>query len=336
MEKINIIFVETPLSNKEILGRRAKDFILREFATFNANQSRIIRLENLSKVEMRDDVINVILPLDMPLVEIDDVMRLIKRMKAHKFGYMALDSEIGRISFGKAVPNDKITSDSAFTRLVAKSFAVVYNCLKERIIARHIDNYVNIIDENSTFIDDTALIESGATIEPFCRIEGASVIKREATISASRVKNSVIGEGASVEMSHVVDSKIGKFSSIGPFARLRQATIDDGCRIGDFVEIKASTIRDGVKASHLTYIGDADVGERTNVGCGSVFCNYDGVKKNKTTIGSDCFIGANTNLIAPLVVGDHAFIAAGTTVTRDVQDDSFTIGRVMQDTKILK
>ncbi len=336
MEKINIIFVETPLSNKEILGRRAKDFILREFATFSANQSRIIRLENLSKIEIGDNAINVILPLDMPLVEIDDLMRLIKRMKAHKLDYMALDSEIGCISFGKAVSNDKQTSDSAFTRLVAKSFTLVYNCLKERIIARHIDNYVNIIDENSTFIDDTVVIESGATIEPFCRIEGVSVIRRDATISASRVKNSVIGESASVEMSHVVDSKIGKFSSVGPFARLRQATIDDGCRIGDFVEIKASTIRDGVKASHLTYIGDADVGERTNVGCGSVFCNYDGVKKNKTTIGSDCFIGANTNLIAPLVVGDHAFIAAGTTVTRDVQDDSFTIGRVMQDTKILK
>ena len=88
-----------------------------------------------------------------------------------------------------------------------------------------------------------------------------------------------------------------------------------------------------MKASHLCYIGDADVGERTNVGCGTVFCNYDGEKKNKT---SECFIGANTNLIAPVVIGDNAFIAAGTTVTRDVQESSFTIGRVKQDTKIKK
>ncbi len=101
------------------------------------------------------------------------------------------------------------------------------------------------------------------------------------------------------------------------------------------MEIKASKLSDGVKASHLSYVGDAEVGEGTNVGCGTVFCNYDGREKHKTTVGSRCFIGANTNLIAPVVVGDNAFIAAGTTVTRDVGDGSFTIGRVRQDTKTI-
>ena len=121
-------------------------------------------------------------------------------------------------------------------------------------------------------------------------------------------------------------------ASVGPYARLRRATIGEDCRVGDFVEVKNSTLENGVKAAHLSYIGDAAVGERTNVGCGTVFCNYDGKTKHKTTVGCDCFIGANTNLVAPLVVGDKAFIAAGTTVTRDVDEKTFTIGRVRQDT----
>lgn len=335
MERLNIIFVETIKSCDMLLGRRAKDYVLREFANFEMASCRIIRQDNLKKIELMDDCINIVLPLDMPLVKKRDIVNTIKRMKANNVDYILLDKDIGFISFGRK-KGTLLTSNSAFTRLVAKSQSVVYNCLKESIIARHIDNGVNIIDIASTFIDDTVTIESGATISPFCRIEGVTEIKSDATISASYIKDSTISQCSSIDMSHIVSSRVGKYCTIGPFARLRGASIDDDCRIGDFVEIKASTIRDGVKASHLCYIGDADVGERTNVGCGSVFCNYDGVKKNKTTVGSDCFIGANTNLIAPLVVGDHAFIAAGTTVTRDVQDDSFTIGRVMQDTKKLK
>ena len=156
-----------------------------------------------------------------------------------------------------------------------------------------------------------------------------------AKVAGSYIKDSVI-DGASVEYSYLACSHVHARATVGPFARLRGATIGNNCRVGDFVEVKASTLREGVKASHLTYIGDADVGERTNVGCGSVFCNYDGVDKHKTTVGCNCFIGANTNLIAPVVVGDNAFIAAGTTVTRDIEDGSFTIGRVRQDTKIKK
>lgn len=191
------------------------------------------------------------------------------------------------------------------------------------------------MDKNTTFIDDTVNIESGVVILPYTRIEGESVLMNGAKVAGSYIKDSVI-DGASVEYSYLACSHVHARATVGPFARLRGATIGNDCRVGDFVEVKASTLREGVKASHLTYIGDADVGERTNVGCGSVFCNYDGVDKHKTTVGCNCFIGANTNLIAPVVVGDNAFIAAGTTVTRDIEDGSFTIGRVRQDTKIKK
>ena len=149
------------------------------------------------------------------------------------------------------------------------------------------------------------------------------------------MRNSIVENGASVEMSHIVDSCVRAGATVGPFARLRGAQVGEKCRIGDFVEIKASKLGNGVKASHLSYVGDAEVGDGTNVGCGTVFCNYDGKDKHRTTVGSGCFIGANTNLIAPVVVGDNSFIAAGTTVTRDVEECSFTIGRVRQDTKTI-
>ena len=211
----------------------------------------------------------------------------------------------------------------------------MYNLLKDAILDDFLSRGVRILDKNTTFIDDTVNIESGVVILPYTRIEGESVLMNGAKVAGSYVKDSVI-DGASVEYSYLACSHVHARATVGPFARLRGATIGNDCRVGDFVEVKASTLREGVKASHLTYIGDADVGERTNVGCGSVFCNYDGVDKHKTTVGCNCFIGANTNLIAPVVVGDNAFIAAGTTVTRDIEDGSFTIGRVRQDTKIKK
>ncbi len=335
MDKYNIVFIETEYSNLEILGRRAKDYVLREFSSLKCESSRIVKQDSLKKIVKMKDAINIILPLDMPLVSKDDIFRVIKRMQRHRISHIMLGKEpnIGKITIGDEGECDVFAPDEAFLRIdSAKSFNVVYNHIKERINDRLIDGGVNIIDTQSTFIDDTVEIESGATIYPFSRIEGKSVILSGASVYSSYLKDTSVGTLAKVEMSYAVNSSIGARSSIGPFARLRGASIENDCRIGDFVEVKASILRDGVKASHLSYIGDADVGERTNVGCGSVFCNYDGVKKNKTTVGSDCFIGANTNLIAPLVVGDHAFIAAGTTVTRDVQDDSFTIGRVRQDT----
>lgn len=214
----------------------------------------------------------------------------------------------------------------------AKSYNIVYNLLKDEILDGLLQNGVNIIDKATTFIDDTVSVERGVTIKPFCTIEGESAILAHSTIFASHIRDSVV-DGADVNCSHIVCSHVHARATVGPFARLSHAVIDEGCRVGDFVEVKASRLRDGVKCAHLSYVGDADVGERTNVGCGTVFCNYDGREKHKTTVGAECFLGANTNLIAPLVVGDHAFIAAGTTVTRDVENGSFTIGRVRQDTK---
>lgn len=335
MDKYNIVFIKTPASKTEILGRKAEDYLTREFESFDATKCRISKLSAYKEEDALSDLhINVVLTLDMPLVKVADILQAVEDMKTHKIKHIALGGrdEVSKICFGKAQNEGVFCNKACFFKIDdAKSLNLVYNQMRNRIIARLLDSGVNIIDTHTTFIDDTANIESGVTILPFCRIEGRSELKGGAVISSSYIKDSVI-DGARVDTSHMVDSYVYKNATVGPFARLRGATIHEGCRIGDFVEVKASRLASGVKASHLSYIGNAEVGEHTNVGCGSVFCNYDGVNKHKTTVGANCFLGANTNLIAPVVIGDNSFVAAGTTVTRDVQEESFTIGRVRQAT----
>ena len=335
MDRYNIVFVETEWSCAELLGRKAEDFVLREFSAFGASVARIVK-EQAYKEEciLLPDCVNVVLTLDMPLVKINDITSLAKKMSRDKINCVRLGKSdaIAKICMGKDASGGVFSSSQAFLKIDdAKSFNVVYNRLKEEILDNMLALGVRIVDKNTTFVDDTAIVQSGATILPFTRIEGNSVISAKSVVGSSYIKDSVI-DGANVEWSHIVCSCVRARASVGPYARLRRATIGEDCRVGDFVEVKNSTLENGVKAAHLSYIGDAAVGERTNVGCGTVFCNYDGKTKHKTTVGCDCFIGANTNLVAPLVVGDKAFIAAGTTVTRDVDEKTFTIGRVRQDT----
>lgn len=336
MDKYNIVFIKTPESEREILGRKAEEYLTREFALFSAQKCRISKLSAYKEeCALSDDHINVVLTLDMPLVQVGDILETVEDMKTHKIRHITLGKSgaVGKICFGKAQNEGVFCNKACFFKIEdAKSLNLVYNQMRDRILSRLLDDGVNIVDTHTTFIDDTVFIEKGVTIQPFCRIEGHSQIKGGASIFSSYIKDSVI-DGANVQMSHIVDSYVYKDATVGPFARLRGATVCDGCRIGDFVEVKASRLASGVKAAHLSYIGNAEVGEHTNVGCGSVFCNYDGVNKHKTTVGANCFLGANTNLIAPLVIGDNCFVAAGTTVTRDVQEESFTIGRVKQATK---
>ena len=314
---------------------------MREFAGFDAGDSCIVKDSVFFAAEedyFLPDAINVALTLDTPLLRRSVVEDFISLMQHKKISFMRLGAKdaISRIRIGLSPEEGIFVKDADFLKICdTKSYNMVYNLLKDRILDALLLEGVEIIDKTTTFIDDTVKVEAGAQILPFSRIEGDSVIKSEARVSASFVRNGVIESGASVEYSHITDSCVRTRATVGPFARLRGAQIGEGCRIGDFVEVKASKLMDGVKASHLSYVGDAEVGEGTNVGCGTVFCNYDGRDKHKTTVGSKCFIGANTNLIAPVVVGDNAFIAAGTTVTRDVGDGSFTIGRVRQDTKTI-
>ena len=156
---------------------------------------------------------------------------------------------------------------------------------------------------------------------------GVAILRLLEMYNAAKPRKTGISSRASVSP----DAKVGKECYVGDFAVIEAgAVIGDGCRVGDYVEVKNSILRDGVKAAHLAYIGDAEVGEGTNIGCGTVFANYDGKFKHRTEVGKNVFVGCNANLIAPIKVGDGAFIAGGSTVTDDVPAGEICFGRARQ------
>lgn len=210
--------------------------------------------------------------------------------------------------------------------------AVVENILRKRINKMHLYNGVTIIDPNNTYIGVDVKIGQDTIIYPGNVIEGDTVIGESCVIYPnSRVNNSIIEEGVEIQSSVILDSKIGKNTTVGPFAYIRpESNIGNSVRIGDFVEIKKSTIGDNTKVSHLTYIGDAEVGTSCNFGCGTVVVNYDGKKKHKTKIGNNVFIGCNTNLVAPVEVKDNSYTAAGSTITKEVPEGSLAVARARQ------
>ena len=195
-----------------------------------------------------------------------------------------------------------------------------------------------ILRGSCIYADGTVTYESGAEIFSQCVITGNSHISAGASVQPyCFLKDCFVGGGTTVRSTFADNARIGARCEIGPFACLRPGSVvGDGCRVGDFVEVKNSSLGDGVKAAHLAYIGDAAVGGGTNVGCGTVFANYDGREKHRTTVGRNCFLGCNVNLVAPLTLGDGVFVAAGTTVTDDAGENSFVIGRSRQQTKLKK
>ncbi|HEX6593208.1 MAG TPA: bifunctional UDP-N-acetylglucosamine diphosphorylase/glucosamine-1-phosphate N-acetyltransferase GlmU [Bacillota bacterium] len=207
--------------------------------------------------------------------------------------------------------------------------------LKRRINERHMKNGVTIIDPEHTYIHPDVVIEQDVAIHPGSMITGASIIQTNAEIGPhSEIHNSIIGEAAIIQQSVVKDSQIGAAVSVGPYAHIRPETkVEDEVRIGNFVEIKKSTIGKESKVSHLSYIGDANIGNHVNIGCGTITVNYDGKNKHLTTIEDDAFIGCNSNLVAPVTIEKGSYVAAGSTITKNVPKDSLSIARARQANK---
>ncbi|MGL6174248.1 MAG: bifunctional UDP-N-acetylglucosamine diphosphorylase/glucosamine-1-phosphate N-acetyltransferase GlmU [Cellulosilyticaceae bacterium] len=207
--------------------------------------------------------------------------------------------------------------------------------MRKRINQRHMINGVTLIDPNNTYIDSSVEIEKDTIIEPGCMLQGNTKIGRGCKIGFnSKIKNSYLADFVEVECSVIMDSTVGEETHVGPFAYIRpNSKIGKRAKIGDFVEIKNATIGDGTKASHLTYIGDADVGAGVNFGCGTVIVNYDGTKKHRSTIKDNAFIGCNTNLVSPVIVEEGAYTAAGSTITQNIPKDSLGIARARQEIK---
>lgn len=204
--------------------------------------------------------------------------------------------------------------------------------LKDYVMDRYADREIIIYDPATTFIDLDVVIEDGVIIHPMVVLSGKTVVHKNAVLfSNCELIDTEVGENVDIRSTYAIETKIGNNTTVGPFACLRKgANIGAYCRVGDFVEIKNSTISDGVKMAHLAYVGDSDVGENTNIGCGSVFANYNGLAKQRCTVGSNVFIGANTNLVAPVNVHNGAFIAAGSTITQDIPEGNFCIARSRQ------
>ncbi|MEC1180627.1 bifunctional UDP-N-acetylglucosamine diphosphorylase/glucosamine-1-phosphate N-acetyltransferase GlmU [Metasolibacillus meyeri] len=208
--------------------------------------------------------------------------------------------------------------------------------MRARINEHHMRNGVTIINPATTHISADAIIGSDTVILPGTIIEGKTVIGVDCEIGPnSHIIDSEIGKNTSIHSSVVKNSVVGDEVAVGPFAHIRpESTLGNHVKIGNFVEVKKSQINDDSKVSHLSYIGDAEIGKKVNVGCGSITVNYDGKNKHKTIIEDDVFVGCNTNLVAPVTVRKNSFIAAGSTITQEVPEDTLAIARARQENKL--
>jgi len=191
---------------------------------------------------------------------------------------------------------------------------------------------VRFIDSDSVYVDPTVTVGAGTVLLPGTILRGKTVIGSRCEIGPNAmVRDCAVGDNVVINASQCNESVIGNHAKVGPFAYIRPGcTIGADTKVGDFVEVKNSVIGDGTKISHLTYVGDSDVGKNVNLGCGTVTVNYDGAAKFRTVVGDNAFVGCNSNLIAPVQIGEGAYVAAGSTITDNVPSDGLAIARAPQ------
>ena len=236
-----------------------------------------------------------------------------------------------------AVKAVKFSSEVPFLGInTMEHLAHVNALLNERKIMQLMIDGVEFLNPGSVHIDHNVSIKVGTTVYPNVTLLGNTSIGEKVLIeSGVFIKNSIIHKGAEIlANSYLEGAVVHEEATIGPMARLRLgADIGAKSKIGNFVEVKKSKLDRGVKVSHLSYVGDAEIGENSNIGCGFITCNYDGVHKHKTKIGSNTFIGSDCQMVAPIEIGNDAFVAAGSTITKNVPDGGFGIARSQQVTK---
>jgi bifunctional UDP-N-acetylglucosamine pyrophosphorylase/glucosamine-1-phosphate N-acetyltransferase len=204
--------------------------------------------------------------------------------------------------------------------------------LRDRINTGWMRAGVTILDPATTWIDVTATLGRDTVVDQNTQLRGATVVGEGATVGPDvTLVDTVVGEGAGVVRAHAVQSLIGPGAQVGPYASLRPASrLAAGAKVGTFVETKNSQVGEGAKVAHQAYVGDASIGARANIGAGTIFVNYDGVAKHHTEVGEAAFVGSNSNLVAPVTVGDGAYVAAGSTITKDVPPGALGVARGQQ------
>lgn len=238
------------------------------------------------------------------------------------------------LAMNEAAPSPKEAapspgSEGCFAVASSPTYAQAFSLLRQRIINRHLEAGVLILEPARTIIEAEVRIGRGCLVYPDNTLQGHTTIGEDCTLYPNnRMENATLGTGVTIESSVLLDCQVGHHTSVGPFAYLRPGTsIGAHCRIGDFVEVKNSTIGDKTKVSHLTYVGDSDLGKDINLGCGVVFVNYDGKTKKRSRVEDHAFIGCNCNLVAPVSIGKNAYLAAGSTVVEDVPQDALYLAR---------
>src|SRR5206468_3873776 len=204
---------------------------------------------------------------------------------------------------------------------------------RRRCLERALDAGATIVDPATTRIGAQVRFEPDAIVHPFVCLEGTTVVEEGSEVLAfTRVVDSKIGPGAVVgPHCEIEGAEIGARARVGPFARLRPGSVlEKDVRVGNFVETKKAVLREGAKALHLSYLGDAEIGAGANIGAGVITCNYDGVRKHRTSIGEGAFVGSDSQLVAPVTVGKGAYVGAGSTITRDVPDGDLAVTRTPQ------
>lgn len=324
----------------KVLGKALNDWVGAAIGApyMTATTSQVVNaVEGLRNAVDRAKRTTVVLYSDTPLVSEKTISEAVKSLRTNKLNVVKLPRgfvfrtdylfEIDSLFLQPEISDrefDTVTDSEALSR--------VTDVLRKRILRYHSQNGVIISDFSNTFIDCDVVIERGTVIEPYNFIKGKTIIKAGAhLLPGSYIENCVIGENVKIDSSRLFNSSIGANTTVGPYAYVRpDNVIGANCRIGDFVELKSSIIGDGCKVSHLTYIGDAELGAECNVGCGVVFANYDGKEKYRSVVGKRVFIGSNANIVAPVNIADRAFIASGSTITKNVDAQALAIARARQ------
>ncbi len=255
--------------------------------------------------------------------------------KINEFNILVLSRDVLKQIFLSLTNTNKSFSEDKTQFLVVSdrlALSAAASEIRARILREIMLSGVTIVDPASTYIDANVVIGEDTVILPNTILQGDTAIGEDCVIGpGSRLSNCKIGNGVEVANSVAIDSSVGDETHVGPFAYLRPGSlVGSNVKIGDFVEIKKSVIGDKTKISHLTYVGDAEVGKNVNIGCGVVVVNYDGKHKNKTVVGDNSFIGCNANLVSPVVVHNDAYVAAGSTITDEVPENSLAIARERQ------
>ncbi len=227
-----------------------------------------------------------------------------------------------------------ITGDSYMVMGInsRKQLSVAEAVMRQRILDKHMDNGVTIMDPASTFIEAGVKIGRDTVIYPYTWLEGSTEIGEDCEIGPNaRFTNVKIGDDNHLQFIYGHDCEVKNHVTAGPYVHLRPDTvISDHVKIGNYVEVKNSNVGEGTKLPHLTYIGDSDIGSGVNMGCGCITVNYDGKKKHRTVIGDNAFVGCNTNLVAPVTVQANTYIGAGSTITKEVPENALGIARARQ------